>query len=102
MQKEGYAEATISRRIRFLATLVKRGANLQDPESVKTNIAKQQQRSLRTKEIAVETYSCFLQMQGKTWEPPKYKPVRKLPYIPTEEELNNLIAGCNKTSTFLQ
>lgn len=103
MQKEGYAEATISRRIRFLATLVKREANLQDPESVKENIAKQQQWSLRTKEIAVETYSCFLQMQGKTWEPPKYKPVRKLPSIPTEVELNNLIAGCNKkTATFLQ
>ena len=42
-------------------------------------------------------------MQGLTWNPPKYKSVKKLPFIPTEEELNNLIAGSNrKTATFLQ
>jgi integrase len=56
-----------------------------------------------TKEIAVETYSLFLKMQGLTWSPPKYKAVKKLPFIPTEDELNSLIAGCNrKTSVFLQ
>jgi integrase len=34
---------------------------------------------------------------------PKYTPIRKLPFIPTEQELNQLIAGCNKkTSTLLQ
>jgi len=58
---------------------------------------------LKTKEIAVETYSCFLKTIGGTWKPPKYKPIRKLPFIPTEQELNQLIAGCNKkTATFLQ
>jgi integrase/recombinase XerD len=42
-------------------------------------------------------------MQGKTWEPPRYQSVKKLPFIPTEDEINSLIAGCNrKTSTFLQ
>ncbi len=102
MKKEGFAEATISRRIRFLSTLVKRGANLENAESVKECIATQTW-SPRTKEIACETYSCFLSMQGKTWKPPKYKSVRKLPFIPTEEELSNLIAGCNrKTAAFLQ
>jgi integrase len=34
---------------------------------------------------------------------PKYKSVKKLPFIPNEDELNRLIAGCNrKTSVFLQ
>jgi integrase len=103
MQKEGYAEATISRRIRMLTTLANKGANLLDPESVKEAIARQQKWNVKTKEIGVETYSCFLKMQGKTWNPPKYKSVRKLPFIPTEDEINNLIAGCNKkTSVFLQ
>jgi integrase len=103
MQKEGYAEATISRRTRLLKTLVNKGANLQDPESIKETIAKQQKWATKTKEIAVETYSCFLKMQGKTWNPPKYKGARKLPFIPTEDEVNSLIAGCNKkTSVFLQ
>lgn len=103
MQKEGYAESTISRRIRLLRTIVNKGANLQDPESIKETIGKQQKWAVKTKEIAIETYSCFLKMQGKTWNPPKYQSARKLPFIPTEDELNSLIAGCNKkTSVFLQ
>jgi integrase len=103
MQKEGYAESTISRRIRLLGTLVNKGADLQDPESVKETISKQQSWTNKTKEIAVETYDCFLKMHGKIWIKPIYQAVRKIPFIPTEEELNNLIAGCNKkTATFLQ
>jgi len=40
---------------------------------------------------------------GKTWIPPKYKSVKKLPFIPTEDEVNSLIASCNKkTAVFLQ
>jgi integrase len=42
-------------------------------------------------------------MQGKTWNPPKYQSPRKIPFIPTEAEINSLIAGCNKkTATYLQ
>ena len=42
-------------------------------------------------------------MQGLTWNPPKFKSVKKLPFIPTEQEINSLIAGSNrKTATFLQ
>ena len=103
MQKEGYAESTITRRIRFLKTIINKGANLQDPESVKETLARQLTWQTKTKEIAVETYTLFLKMQGQTWSPPRYKSVNKLPFIPTEEELNNLIAGSNrKTATFLQ
>ncbi len=103
MQKEGYAESTISRRIRLLGTLVNKGADLKDPESVKETIAKQPNWVTKTKEIAVETYDCLIKSQGLTWKKPIYQSVKKLPFIPTEEELNNLIAGCNrKTATFLQ
>lgn len=102
MQKEGYAESTITRRIRLLRTLVNKGANLKDPESVKETIARQKW-AIKTKEIAVETYDCLLKMQGITWNKPQYKAVRKLPFIPTEDEINKLIAGCNKkTAVFLQ
>ena len=103
MQKEGYAESTISRRIRLLGTLVNKGANLKDPDSVKETIAKQQNWTTKTKQIAVETYDCLIKSQGLSWKKPIYQAVKKLPFIPTEEELNNLIASCNrKTSTFLQ
>ena len=103
MKKEGFAESTISRRVRLLKTLIKRGANLLDPESVKLVIAKQKTWGSTTKEHAVTTYTVFLKMLGKTWSPPRYMRARKLPFIPTEEEIDQLIAGCNrKTSAFLQ
>ena len=103
LQKEGFAENTITRRIRHLTTLAKRGANLLDPDSIKETIAKQQKWKLKTKELAVEAYSCFLKMTGGTWKPPRYKAPRTLPFIPTEKELDQLIADTNKkTATFLQ
>jgi integrase len=103
MQKEGYAQATTTRRIRMLKTLVNKGANLLDPESVKEILARLEHWSAKTKKIATETYSLFLKMQGLTWNPPRYISVKKLPFIPTEQEINELIAGCNKkTATFLQ
>jgi len=103
MKKEGYAENTIIRRVRLLSTLAKRGADLLNPESVKEAIAKQDGWSVKTKELAVEAYSCFLKIVGGSWSPPIYKPARKLPFIPTEREIDQLIAGCNrKTATFLQ
>ena len=103
MQKEGYAEATTTRRIRMLKTLMNKGANLQNPESVKETLAILERWTVKTKKIAVETYSLFLKMQGLTWKPPRYKSVKKLPFIPTEQEIDELIAGCNKkTATFLQ
>jgi len=102
MLKQGYAESTIKGRAKLLKILVKRGANLFVTESVKEAIAKQKWSGGR-KANAVEAYTCFLQMLGKTWEPPKYKRVRKLPFIPTENEVDQLIAGCGrKTATLLQ
>ncbi|MEM2888935.1 MAG: site-specific integrase [Candidatus Bathyarchaeia archaeon] len=102
MKKQGYADNTVNRRVRLLSTLLKHGANLLDPESVKDAIARQKW-SLKTKELAVEAYNCFLKMNGGTWDPPIYKPVKKLPFIPLEAEIDALISGCNrKTATFLQ
>lgn len=42
-------------------------------------------------------------MLGQTWRPPRYRHERTFPFIPTEKEVDNLIASCgNKTATFLQ
>ena len=39
---------------------------------------------------------------GFSWNPPKYRPVEKLPFIPTEKEVDDLIAASNKkVATFL-
>jgi integrase len=48
-------------------------------------------------------YTLFLKSSGLYWEKPKCNVVRKLHFIPLEEELDALIAGCGKkTSTFLR
>ncbi len=100
--KQGYAESTIKGHAKLLKILVKRGANLFDPESIKETIAKQKWCNGR-KGNAVDAYSGFLRMRGKTWQPPKYKRIRKLPFIPTENEIDQLIAGCgSRTATLLQ
>jgi hypothetical protein len=94
--KRRNAEATITRRAKLLKTLVNKGADIHNSESVKETITKQQHWKNKTKELAVKTYDYFLKMHGQTWKKPVYKTVRTIPFIPTEEELNNLIAGCNR------
>ncbi|MBS7610897.1 tyrosine-type recombinase/integrase [Candidatus Bathyarchaeota archaeon] len=51
----------------------------------------------------VKAYDAFLKFVKGSWEMPKFKVKEKMPFIPTEEELDQLIAGCGrKTSTLLQ
>ena len=101
MKKQGYSEITIRERTRCLRRLAGK-ANIFDPESVKEAIANQSWKE-STKRYAVVLYSCFLNMLGLTWDPPIYKPRESLPFIPTEEEIDQLIASCGrKLSVFLQ
>jgi hypothetical protein len=73
------------------------------PESVKEYLAKTNEWSDSTKSLAVVIFSSFLKFIGFSWEPPRYKPAEKIPFIPTEADIDQLIAGCGKKlSTFLQ
>ena len=102
LKKDGKSDSTIRDRTKILHILAKRGANLYDPDSIKNAIAKQPWSNGR-KNNAVDAYSSFLKMAGGTWEAPLYQTVRKLPFIPKETEIDQLIAGCNsRTATFLQ
>jgi integrase len=102
LKKEGYRESTIKQRIEVLKILVKQGANLYDPESVKEVIA-QQSWCENTKHNFVHAYNLFIKMLGLTWEPPRYTVVKRLPFIPLESELDQLISAANKKlAAFLQ
>ena len=103
MKKQGYAKTTIIVYTNVLEVLAKRGANILDPESAKGVIARQEWSEAR-KTSAVATYTLFLRMLGMSWEPPIcHRPSRKLPFIPMESEIDQLIAACGKkTGTFLQ
>ena len=102
MNKQGYARESIRGYLSCVRTLWKRGANLYDPETVKDVIARQKWSANRKRNV-INAYSLFLKMEGLTWDKPKCRVTRKIPFIPTEEELDALIAGCGrKTATFLQ
>jgi len=101
LQKQGVVSA--KNRVAMVKRLAQLGANLLDPESVKTVIAKQQTWSSSYKMLVTYAYEGFLKMLGMTWQRPKYKQQQALPFIPTEEELNALIVGVGpKLGTFLQ
>jgi len=42
-------------------------------------------------------------MQGKDWDPPKYQSTPKIPYIPPEKDVDQLIGGLiQRHSTYVQ
>jgi integrase/predicted RNA-binding Zn-ribbon protein involved in translation (DUF1610 family) len=102
MQKQGYSITTIRLNRTALNVLSTRGADLSNPESVKEIISKQPWSESRKRNV-INAFSLYLKIQGLHWDPPRYKVHRKFPFIPTEKEIDDLIAGCGKKcSTFLQ
>jgi len=102
LKKEGRRDATILAHRKVLRRLAKHGANLLDPESVKGTIADENV-SVNSKANYVGVYTVFVSWLNIPWRPPKYRTLRKIPFIPTETEIDQLIAGCGrKTATFLQ
>jgi integrase/recombinase XerD len=102
LKKQGFAQSTIRTYRYHLMILHKRGANILDPESVKETIAIQEW-SENTRALSIHAYDKFLEVIGGRWEPPKHQNVRKLPFIPLESELDQLISGAyKKLATLLQ
>jgi integrase/predicted RNA-binding Zn-ribbon protein involved in translation (DUF1610 family) len=103
MQQQGYASDTIRSNGSCLRALIARGANLADPETVKTALAREQKWSQHRRRNVINAYTLFLRFNGMTWEKPKCKVTRKFPFIPTEQELDALIAGSRrKNAAFAQ
>jgi len=103
LQREGYSETTISYYTYILFNLVKKGADLYNPENVKDIIAIQKTWSNARKDIVAKAYTAYLKIQGLSWKKPEYKPTHRLPFIPTEKELDDLIAERSRQlTTFLQ
>ncbi len=116
----GLKEKTVKDRVSVLELLNKRGADLLVPESVfdAINQAKRFDKSSRrltsecwsegTKSLAAEAYLKFCKINEipipchvnfKKWS----KRSQKLPWIPAQREIDQLIAGCSRrTATFLK
>jgi integrase len=74
---------------------VKLGADLFDPESVKDCMARQSWSEGRKANV-IYAYDLFAKWASIKWVPPKVSIPEKLPFIPLEREIDDLIAGCSK------
>ena len=102
LKKNGRTDETITTIIHRLALLGKRTTNINDPEQVKEALSKLQWKN-STKQQAVIAYTGYLNFLGKMWNRPKYTPEQRNPFIPTEEEIDTLIAASNpKLAALLQ
>jgi integrase len=71
-------------------------ADINDPESVKAALAILKIEE-GTKSTYCAIYQSFLKFAGKTWSRPKYECRQKFPeFLPTEEEIDQLVAGSGK------
>jgi len=102
MQKRGLAEETVKQRVYRLNVLAKKGADLQNPDSVETVLATEPWKPAN-KRFFVMAYQSFTKTFNIPWVPIKVRCESKQPFIPLETEIDQLIAGCGKrTATFLQ
>lgn len=102
LKKKGRLEITLD-SVNGRLNQLSRNVDLLDPEAVKDFLSTQDKWSNRTKAIDASIYAGFLKFHRIPWEPPEYKPERKPVFIPTKEELDQLISGTGKRlSVFLQ
>ena len=103
LKKQGIAQGTIASYVSCLNSLITEGADLFKPDSILQALALNESWNNTTKHTKVVVYQRFADFVGLRWEKPKYKSQRKLPFIPTEQEIDQLIASTpKKTSTILQ
>jgi integrase len=101
MQKEGYKAHTVRSAVSSLKSIARR-TRLLDVEAVKGYLATAGISECR-KEILALHLSRFYRYSRISFDRPRYKRIEKLPFIPLESEIDQLIGGVGKkTAAFLQ
>ena len=95
LKKRGLQDNTIEGRTHHLERLVKKGADLLNPDSVETVLATENY-TKSNKRNAVSAYHSFTKVFKIAWEPIKVKYEPKQQYIPTREELLAIIHASGK------
>jgi len=102
LEKNGRTQGTIRNYNKWFSRCLKHNVNLFDPEEVKGYLAKAALKE-RTKITIVGMLRVWYRFLKLPWDPPEYIAEAEIPFIPTEQELDQLIAGCGKkTATYLQ
>jgi integrase len=84
--------ASISDRLKHLA----RNTDLNNPVNVETFIANKVRASNRYKQKLCIAYNHYCQYYKIQWEMPHYQPQPRVQRLPTEEQINKLIAAAGK------
>lgn len=90
LKKEGHSDITLEvkgERLRYLAKHV----NLDDPEAVKGYIATRASWSNAYRQAVAYAYNSYVEVNGLRWSLPHFRVEDKLPKIPTEEKINQII-----------
>jgi integrase len=101
LEREGYyAESSY---VDLISRLAKVGADLQNPDSVKTMIARQPWKS-SVKMLATYAYDAFCRMEKIEWVKPTYRQEETILEIPDEKDLDQLISASQsrRMTAFLQ
>ena len=113
MKKQNYKPETIRTNDGSLRALLLRNADLMNPENVKEVLASahvmnkdqsiNRAWSANRKRNVINAYSLFLKLNGLNWIPPMCEVVRKIPFTPTELEIDQLISGMStRIATLMQ
>jgi len=94
LKREGYKESTILYNVKALKALAK-SSDLDDPESVKDAIAIRDVSDNR-KEVLVVFYKRYAKWKRLDFHPPRYRRIDKLPFVPLESEIEQLISVFGK------
>jgi integrase/recombinase XerD len=100
LKRDGYSLDTIRQCSYYLNLFEKKGVNILHPEQVKAFVAEQKWQT-HSKATAVTIYGIFAKYMHLQWAPPRYRYDQKIPFIPTEKEINDLIAGTGKKTSML-
>lgn len=103
LRNDGRKPSTINNYKKALKHLIKHGANLFDPENTKEILSKSKIKPRTKKCNYVPILSYWFDFLGINWKPPKYSGETEIPYLPSEKEIDDLIAACGKkVATYLQ
>lgn len=102
LRNDGRKPGTLENYRKSLVHLLRGGADLFDPESAKAALANSKLKD-STKKTVAAILDVWFDFNGTKWKPPKYSGEHEIPYIPTEAQLDLLIAALGqKTAAFCQ
>jgi integrase len=102
LTNDGRKAGTVLNYRKSLTHLLKLGADLFDPENTKAALAKSPLKD-STKKTVAAILDVWFEFNEIKWKSPRYTDENEVPYIPTEQEIDLLIAALGqKTACFCQ